>query len=190
MFYVPNIFYFAEDIDETISKNIKKFKNIAIVYQNPILDIQKFLYIKNFCKKHSIKLYIIDNFKLSIKYKLNGIVISHSNKRNILQNNFTCKRINFLMMGKAHNQIDYSFKEKQFCHKIFLSPLFSTKKYKGSKILNIHKFNLISMNWKKNLYALGGINYKNYKKIKLTKSLGFGFSGFINEPQIKKPTYF
>jgi hypothetical protein len=24
----------------------------------------------------------------------------------------------------------------------------------------------------------------------LTKSLGFGFSGFINEPQIKKPTYF
>ena len=44
-FYVPNIFYFTEDIDETILKNINKFKNVAIIYQNSILELDKFLKI-------------------------------------------------------------------------------------------------------------------------------------------------
>jgi len=189
--YIPNIFYFMEDIDETILKNINKFKNIAIIYQNSILELNKFLKIKKFCNKHKIKFFIIDNYKEAIKHKLDGIIISHNNKRNLIINNPICKKDNFLIFGKAHNQIEYFFKKQQFCKKIFLSPIFETKKYNESKILKIHKFNLISANWLVDIYALGGINNKNYSSLKLTKSSGFGFSSFINEKvKIKKPTYF
>jgi thiamine-phosphate pyrophosphorylase len=189
-FYVPNIFYFTEDIDETILKNINKFKNIAIIYQNSILELDKFLKIKKFCYQNKIKFYIIDNYKDAIKHKLDGVIISHNNKRNLIINNPICKKNNFLILGKAHNQIEYFFKIQQFCKKIFLSPIFQTKKYNESKILKIHKFNLLSANWLVDIYALGGVNNKNYNSLKLTKSCGFGFSSFIEKTKIKKPTYF
>jgi hypothetical protein len=189
-FYVPNIFYFTEDIDETILKNINKFKNIAIIYQNSILEPNKFLKIKKFCYQNKIKFYIIDNYKDAIKHKLDGVVISHNNKRNLITNNPICKKNNFLIFGKVHNQIEYFFKKQQLCKKIFLSPIFQTKKYNDSKILKIHKFNLISANWLVDIYALGGVNNKNYNSLKLTKSCGFGFSSFVEKTKIKKPTYF
>ena len=180
-FYVPNIFYFTEDIDETILKNINKFKNIAIIYQNSILELDKFLKIKRFCYQNKIKFYIIDNYKDAIKHKLDGVVISHNNKRNLIINNPICKKNNFLIFGKAHNQIEYFFKIQQFCKKIFLSPIFQTKKYNENKILKIHKFNLMALNWKKSIGALGGINLKNLKLIKLIRSKSIGIKSLITK---------
>lgn len=45
-----------------------------------------------------------------------------------------------------------------------LSPLFYNEKYSKNRILNTSKFNLMSLNWKIDLCALGGINIKNLKK--------------------------
>jgi hypothetical protein len=39
------------------------------------------------------------------------------------------------------------------------------------------------------IIALGGVNYKNYKKIKTAKSEGFGGISIINDWEIKKPVY-
>ena len=52
-----------------------------------------------------------------------------------------------------------------------MSPVFQTKNYK--KILGIHKFNLLTKNSKTKFYALGGINHKNLKKIKILNAVGF-----------------
>ena len=57
------------------------------------------------------------------------------------------------------------------CEEILLSPIFEISKSKN--FLDISKFNLIANKSKINCIALGGINSKNYKKIKMLKSKGF-----------------
>jgi hypothetical protein len=63
-----------------------------------------------------------------------------------------------------------------------LSPLFYNKKYSKNKILGPIKFNLITNSWKSEICALGGINQKNIKEIKLLpKKTSIGFKSLINE---------
>jgi len=71
-----------------------------------------------------------------------------------------------------------------------LSPIFQNLKYNTSKILTISKFNQISKNWKIDVYALGGVNFENIKKIKMTKAKGVGFISLISNLKIKKPALF
>jgi thiamine monophosphate synthase len=48
----------------------------------------------------------------------------------------------------------------------------------------------MSKNWKIDVYALGGINFENIKKIKMTKAKGVGFISLISNLKIKKPALF
>ena len=188
-FYQENFYFFTTYINEQMIKNVVKFKNIAIIYNNKYIDNENnFLKIKNFCKSNHIKFFIIDNLRLAIKYNLDGLVISHNNKRTYLNVN-NCKK-NFKIIGKVHTQNEYYFKIKQNCTAVFLSPIFQNLKYNTSKILTINKFNQISKNWKTNVCALGGINFENIKKIKMTKAKGLGFISLISNRKIKKPVLF
>jgi thiamine-phosphate pyrophosphorylase len=129
-----------------------------------------------FCKKMKYKLFIIDNFKLSFQIKEHGLYLSANNKNPI---NLKFYKKNFEVIGSAHNQKEYFFKKKQNCYKIFLSPIFYNKKYSLNKILNVHKFNLITLDWKTSIGALGGINLKNLKLIQLTSSNSIGIKSLI-----------
>ena len=187
--YQENFFFFTTYINEEISKNVVKFKNIAIIYNNKYIENENnFLKIKNFCRKNNIKFFIIDNLKLAIKYKLDGIILSNKNKSNY--HKFFSHQKNLRILGKVQNQIDLYFKIKQNCNYIILSPIFENAKYKENNILNVIKFNLISNNWWQKLIALGGINHKNLTKIKMTKAVGVGFVRFISSPEMKKPVLF
>ena len=187
--YQENFFFFTTYINEEISKNVVKFKNIAIIYNNKYIENENnFLKIKSFCKKQNIKLFIVDNLRLAIKYKLDGLILSHENKCNYL--NISNYKKHFKIIGKAHSQNEYFFKLKQNCTSVLLSPIFNNLKYKNSQILNVNKFNQLSKNWKINTFALGGINLENIKKIKMTKAKGIGFSGLISNLKIKKPVLF
>ena len=187
--YQENFYFFTTYINEQIIKNVVKFKNIAIIYNDKYIDNENnFLKIKNFCKTNNIKFFIVDNVKLAIKYKLDGIIISHDNRRAYL--NLSNYKKNFKVIGKAHSQNEYFFKIKQNCTAILLSPIFQNLKYNTSKILTISKFNQISKNWKIDVYALGGINFENIKKIKMTKAKGVGFISLISNLKIKKPVLF
>ena len=188
-FYQEKFYFFTTYINEQMIKNVVKFKNIAIIYNNKYIDNENnFLNIKNFCKSNNIKFFILDNLKLAIKHKLDGIILSHNNKRTYLNvNNY---KKNFKIIGKAHSQNEYSFKIKQNCTAIFLSPIFQNLKYNSSKILSINKFNQISKDWKTNIYALGGINFENIKKVRMTKAKGIGFMSLILNHKIKKPVLF
>jgi thiamine-phosphate pyrophosphorylase len=130
------------------------------------ISLKRFLEIQNFCQKNKIPFYIIDNYKIALKVKAQGIFISSGNKR-MIPNLFLYKK--FKIIGSAHNQLEYFFKKKQQCETITLSPIFFNPKYSKNKALNPIKFNLISKDWNANLCALGGILDENIRKINLTK---------------------
>ena len=173
MYQFKKVYIFINDINDIIPVNIVKISNIQIIYNSHDFKSEKFIKIKNFCIKNKIKFYILDNYKLAIKNRLDGIIISHNNKTIKYFGNPLCKMNKIEIIGKTHSQADYFVKIKQHSTKIILSPLFKTKKYSKNNILNVIKFNLISLNWKTNPIPLGGINIKNYKYLNMVKAKTF-----------------
>lgn len=179
-------YFFTDKITDQIKSNILKFDNLSIIYKNSTnnINLKELLNIKKFCQNCSIKFLVTDNYKLAIKLKADGLFISANNKNYIP---YCEKKTKFEVIGSAHNQIEYYFKIQQKINQIFLSPIFRNNKYSVNKVLGLAKFNLLSLNWKTQICALGGVNLGNIKKIFLTKSVGVGFVSLIYNPKIKRP---
>ena len=178
-------YFFIDTLDEIIRKNIKNFKKLSFVYKSDSINNinhANIKTIKNFCKKNKIPFFISDNFKLAKKYGADGIFLSSSYKK---IGNIVLKK-NFKIIGLAHNQLEYSLKNKQSCETIMLSPLFYNKKYSQNKILNVCKFNLLSMGWDKKICALGGISLNNLKKLNMTRCSAVAFISLMKENNQKK----
>ena len=183
-------YFFTNVLNETISNNIIKFKNVCIIYKTEN-DISKnyigILKIRNFCKKNKVKFYIADDYKLANKFAANGIFLSSINKSFIRP---TQLKNDFNIVGSAHNSFEYWVKNRQNCKEIMLSPVFFNTKYSSNKILGITRFNLMSINWSLKLCALGGINLGNLRKLKMLKASSIAFISLMNSSKIKKPIYF
>jgi thiamine-phosphate pyrophosphorylase len=180
-------YIFLEKINDLIKENLLKFSNINIIIDinhNEIKKSENALSIINFARKNKIPFLIKNNFQECIKYKADGILIDSQNKRNIKP--LLLKR-KFNIIGKAHNQLEYLQKVNQNCSLIMLSPLFYNKKYSKNKILDILKFNNFALNWKTPICALGGINFKTLKKVKLLRTTNLSYKKLIFEAKIKKP---
>ena len=147
-------------------------KDICIIYRNydNINHLENILKLKKYCKNKKTKFYLSNNIKLSIKLRLDGVYIPSFNKRINYAQNYSLP-INFDIIGSAHNITEINIKLKQKCDEIFLSPVFKVNKSK--KFLGVNSFNLITLNNKSYFIALGGINEKNYKMVKLLKTNGF-----------------
>jgi len=190
--YSENFYFFTNKLTEENKKSIIKFKNISIIYDNNETSInnEELIKIIKFCKEKKIKIYYKDDIKKAYKLNFNGIFLSSINKNVSILNSSYNNKINFKIIGGAHNQWEYFLKKRQGCKDIFFSSLFKNLKYSQNKILKICKFNLMANEWKCNLFALGGINSTNLKMVFMTKSKGIGFISFINDLKIKKPVYF
>jgi len=190
--YSENFYFFTNKLTEENKKSIIKFKNISIIYDNNETSInnEELIRIIKFCKEKKIKIYCKDDIKKAYKLNFNGIFLSSINKKVSILNSSYNNKINFKIIGGAHNQLEYFLKKRQGCKDIFFSSLFKNLKYSQNKILKICKFNLMANEWKCNLFALGGINSTNLKMVFMTKSKGIGFISFINDLKIKKPVYF
>jgi thiamine monophosphate synthase len=168
-------YIFVEELSEKVTKNIiclKKQKlsiNIVILGKNSLI-------ISKFAKKERIPFFFTDNLKDAIKNKAYGIFLTSKHK--LLKNNIK-KTTKLEVIGSAHNQYEYYIKKKQNCSTIMLSPIFYNKKYSSNKILYVPRFNLISLNWKTKICALGGISTKNIKLINLTRSKSVGVKSLI-----------
>ena len=173
---IKNIFFFLERINPQILKNILKFKNISVIYNQEKINNFDLIKIKLILKKNNIPLYIRNDVKLAIQFNLNGVYLSSDNKKIIYQTN---KKANFKVIGHVHNQREFFFKKRQLCDILVVSPLFYNDKYSKNQILNILKFNLLTKDWSNLICALGGINLSNIKKIELTKSNYIGVKRFI-----------
>jgi thiamine-phosphate pyrophosphorylase len=180
-------YIFLEKINDLIKENLLKFSNINIIIDinhNEIKKSENALSIINFARKNKIPFLIKNNFQECIKYKADGILIESQNKRNIKP--LLLKR-KFNIIGKAHNQLEYLQKVNQSCSLIMLSPLFYNKKYSKNKIFDILKFNNFSLNQQIPICALGGINFKTLKKVKLLRTTNLSYKKLIFEAKIKKP---
>jgi len=168
-------YIFIEELNEIIVRNLIKLKQkkikIHIIYTK-----KNYLLISKFSKKNKIPLYFINNLKLAIQYKVEGVFLTSTNKS--LKSNIK-QTTKLEIIGLAHNQFEYSIKKKQQCSTIMLSPIFYNIKYSPNKILSPIKFNLITLNWNIKVCALGGINNKNIKLINLTKSDSIGVKSLI-----------
>jgi len=169
-------YIFVEELNEKIIKNIKNLKKQKLRINIVILD-KNSLIISKFAKKEGIPLFFTDNVKFAIKNKAHGIFLT--NKYKILKNNIK-KSTKLEVIGSAHNQYEYYIKKRQNCTTIMLSPIFYNKKYSSNKILGVTRFNLITLNWKNNICALGGITSKNLKLINLTRCNSIGIKSLIN----------
>ena len=190
---MKKIFYkhyvFLGKINNLIKENLVKFNNINIIIDIDKKDkkgLENELSIIKFAKKNNIPFLFKNDFQKCIKFNAFGIFIEGNYKK--ITKPMLLKK-NFHIIGGAHDQLEYAQKLKQKCHLLMLSPLFFNEKYSKNKILNISKFNQKALNWKIKLCALGGINSRTLKKIKLTKCMAIGFKKFIFDTQIKKPAY-
>ena len=168
--FVPNIYCYVSEFN--LSDLSKLSNNINIIYRNydDIDHFKNLSKLKLFCKKNKSKLYLTNDIKLSIKLRLDGVYLPSINKQ-LNYCGFYSFPKNFKIIGSAHNLEEIKIKKRQGCEEIFLSPIF--KIYKSKNFLDVIKFNLIRLRCKSNLIALGGINEKNYKKLKLLQIKGF-----------------
>ena len=176
-----SIYYY---IDKFNKDEIDKLDRcISIIYRNYSNNINEdeIRDLRNFCKTQRRKVYISNNIKIALKFNFNGIYIPSFNKTLIYKNIY---KKNFEIIGSAHNIKEVINKESQGCTKIFLCPIFKTKK--NSHYLGVTKFNLIKLNTKIDVISLGGINDKNIKKINMCNVKGVAGISWIkkNGPSI------
>ena len=190
---MKKIFYkhyvFLEEINNLIKENLVKFNNLNIIIDIDEKDkkgLENQFSIIKFAKKNKIPFLFKNDFQKCIKYNAAGIFIDANYKK--LTKPILLKK-SFYIIGSIHDQLEYAQKIRQKCQILMLSPLFFNEKYSKNKILNISRFNHKALNWNIKLCALGGINSKTLKKIKLTKCVAIGFKKFIFDSKIKKPAY-
>ena len=178
---LPKIYLF---IDDFIPSELNLLnKNVSIIFRNYEKKISNsvILALKNYCKSKKRDLYLANDIKRSLKYKLNGVYIPSFNwKLNF--NTFSLPK-NFIFLGSAHNQHEVNIKETQGCSIIFLAPTFKVKKKKN--YLGVTKFNLLTLNRKSKFIALGGINEFTIKRVGLLRSVGYAGISWIKKNGLK-----
>tara|TARA_B100001123_G_C14698005_1_gene784084 strand:- start:65 stop:613 length:549 start_codon:yes stop_codon:yes gene_type:complete len=172
------IYHFIDEFKESELEKIK-FKNISIIYRNynKKIDICEIINLKKYCKKRRFSLFLANNFKLVWKLNLDGFYIPSFNK-NFIHKKFLSKK-KFILIGSSHNLSEIYFKKKQGCREIFLSPIFPIKKH--NNYLDLSRFRLITRFAKSRIIALGGINKKNIKKLKMSNASGFASISYIKK---------
>ena len=110
MFHFNNIYYFIEDFNR--KEILKLDKRIIIIYRNYKKSIKESLIkdIRSFCKAYGRKFYIVNDYQLASKLKLDGIYLPSFNKN--LKINYS-KNKKFDLIGSAHNLKEIRIKEKQ-----------------------------------------------------------------------------
>ena len=182
MFILKNkYFLIIESIRDIDLENIKKRNKFFIIYRNNnIIDkLDDLVGFRRKCKAKAIKFYVSNNINLAILLKSDGIYLSSYNK-NLKFLNY--KKLNFKIIGSAHNFKEISIKVRQGCDVILLSKLFLVDYNKHSSYLGVVKFNTFSKVSKK-LIPLGGIKKQNLNKLNCVSSEGFALLSEIK----KKP---
>ena len=182
MLHNYNIYYFTDEFNSTELKVLDQ--NVDIIYRNYSINdnyttIQQ---LQNFCRLEQRKFYISNNFKLAFKFDADGLYLPSFNKKLKYKNLSTKKK--FKIIGSAHNLIDIKIKELQGCEEIFLAPIFHN--FKNKKYLDVIKFSFLTLATNIRIIALGGINKKNFNKLKLVKISGFAGISWIKKTGLKK----
>ena len=123
----PYIFYFIDKYNIEELTNLEK--NISLIFRNynKSHKIDEIESIHKLCKKNKRNFYLSNNIRLALKLRLNGVYLPAFNKSVNYASKYSLPN-NFEIIGSAHNLNEIRTKKLQKCSKIFLSPLFKSKK--------------------------------------------------------------
>tara|TARA_B100000965_G_C19451520_1_gene695483 strand:- start:86 stop:610 length:525 start_codon:yes stop_codon:yes gene_type:complete len=161
-------YYFINQYNPKILNKLNR--NICLIWRSKYKDdkIDEIKKTAEYCRKNKRDLFLANNFRLALKFKLKGLYLSANNKKISLSQNSLPK--NFKIIGSAHNLKELNIKKIQKVDEIFLAPMF---KKKNNNALGIYKTKYLFENIKVDKIALGGINKKNIKILKFTNFKGF-----------------
>jgi len=169
-------YYFIDQLDINLLNKLKKDINIIYRNYNQEYNEIKIKAFYQYCKKQNFKFYLSNNIKLSMKLGLDGAYIPSFNKS--LKHNAFSFNQKFTLIGSAHNLKEIKIKENQNVKKIFISSLFPKK---NKNILGIYKFKNLMKLTKKKIICLGGINKKNFRKIKFLNINGIAGINYFQD---------
>ncbi len=182
MFILKNKYYLIiENIKDIDLKNIKVRNKFFIIYRSKkksdnFNDLFRF---RQKCRLKAVQFYVANNVNLAVSLNSDGIYLSSFNK-DLKYLNY--KKLQFNLIGSAHNYKEISLKIKQGCSAILLSKLFLVNYDETAPYLGVVKFNNFSKISKK-LIPLGGIKYENFKHLRNVSSEGFAILSEVK----KKP---
>ena len=165
-----NVFFITEKLNELNLDYVKKTGAILILrnikkYKNE--ELKKFN--KN-CSRRNIDLFIPNNIKTLFFLNSNNFYISAYNKKPFKHLKKIKPKIKIL--GSAHNFLEIKEKTNQGCDYIVLSRIFETSNKNKKGHLGTLKFNLITRKFAKKFIALGGINERKFKLLKMLNIFG------------------
>ena len=169
----PKKFYFINDFKKN---NIDKIdNNTGIIYRNykKKLNLIEIIKIRDYCKTKGLKIFLANNIKIALKFRLNGAYLPSFNK-DLRHLNYKFKN-SFVLLGSAHNIKEIRCKEVQNVNVIFISSVFK----KNKNYLGIYKFKNLRNLTQTKVIALGGISKANRKKIRLLDCDGFSGISFF-----------
>ena len=168
------IYFFIDKINETNLDQVKKTGAILILRRSKNINHKSLKKFALNCKSKRIDLFVANSLKLLSLLKTNKFYISAWNKK--YYKNLRKFNSNIEIVGSAHNVKEINEKIDQGCSQIFLSRIFETKYRLKKGFLGVTKFNLITRKFRTNFIALGGINIKNFNRIKNLNIIGFAMS--------------
>ncbi len=128
----------------------------------------------SFCKKKGIDFVIPFSSYWARKYKAFGVLIE---KDDMIANNTKILKVlkkRFKIICKVHNKIE-AIQKKEIADIFFISPVYPSNSHPGQAPLKNYIFlRLCHFLKKKDIYALGGMNDKNFKLKNSTLILGYG----------------
>ena len=172
-------FYFIDKLEKSLINKLEK--GIHIIYRNygNKSKLSEILKIKKICELQKRKFFLANNIKLAKKLNLDGVYIPSFNKN--LVPYFHSKK-SFMVIGSAHNLKELNQKKRQNVDFLFLSPIFKIKK--RNYFLGTIKYNILSNYYMGKTIALGGINKKNFKNLRIINCYGFASISYIEENKL------
>ena len=180
MVCIPNEWFFFNPYVKSNYKILKKIsrKTGIVFFKNNNTNPQSefFFTIKpyiDWCRKKRIKFILPSSLYWANKYKAFGIFVDNKKRKLNFSINLKTIKKKYFIATKVHNIFEGL--NSSDCDFIFISPVFKTNSFPKKKPLSRYFFlSLCLLMKKKKIFALGGVNKLNYKKLKNKNIHGFG----------------
>jgi len=188
VFNLPNEWFFFNPLQRKNNDFFFKIKgHIGIVffhnnYESNCKFLEQIQPFVKWCKIKRIKFIVQCSIDWAIRNKPLGVLIDQNNNQMNNMLNYAVLKKKFLMVIKIHNFIEANSNKNKF-NIFFISNVFPTISHPNRPKINFFIFlSLCSFLKKKIVFALGGVNRKNYTRLKNKNLDGFGgISYFIKK---------
>ena len=177
---IPKKWFFFDLAVKDNRKTLFKLDNkVGVVFfykdnQNENCFFERMGPLVNFCKRKGIDFVIPYSSYWARKYMAFGVLID---KSNLITNNKKFLKVlkkRFRIICKVHNRLE-AIQKKEIADMFFIGPVYPTSSHPNQAPLKNYIFLCLCHLLKnKDIYALGGVNDKNFKLKSFPSVLGYG----------------